>query len=541
MKCPRCNHEWDVRQSPCPRCNLYLRVSGRPRSTNSLAPAKEAPMNNAVLSASSSERTAQLRSGPLLESADDRSAQPSSSALFNESQRSRFPTTDRLNVKKTLQPIPQDEASTLSFPKNSSMWEWPVADAGNTASTLSPSKVASLWGLSTAEIANETFVLGRRNSTSLWDWPTSNTSADIQPLTPGTLLHHNRYNLQKNLRRREWPLGVVESVWSAVDTHFTKSGVYIYELDIPQDASHEVQAIPYTATKVFTSIGRHPHILALRDVFRENGRSFFVFEPIQGLSLATLMQRNGGSLSEQEMIACCIQIADLLDICSQQSPPLIHGNIRPEFIMRKTADSQYVLINFSVALAGGLAQVVADMEKVAFSPYKATQLISGKVDGRSDLSALLATVHYTITGRQFSDTSTLAATTAISPLFRTLLSKGLSKQLHQRYQKPSDLYQDLLALRSRYGNMSPALRGVIGEQNLEFFTPIAPTMPKENRSTTSQVPTQPLKEQPEHAFLVPVSQELPPFKEGHDILNAILWFTVMLLGLASLLINRLLS
>jgi serine/threonine protein kinase len=413
MKCPRCNYEWDVRLSLCPRCNL--------------------------------------------------------------------------NLKKTTSPI-RNEAHTLSL-----------------------QKAAAIQGS-----------------------PASGAQADMQQLLPGVLLHRDRYGLQKTFRRREWPLGIVETIWSAADTRFTRSSVVIYELNVPNDAPKETHAIPYVATKIFTSVGQHPHILALRDVFREKGRSFFVFEPIYGLSLLSLMRRSSGKLPEQEVITCCLQIADLLDVCSQQSLPLIHANIRAEYIVKKPTDSQHVLTNFSVALAGGLAQIMADMAKVSFSPYNTTEPIRGKIDGQTDLSALLTTAHYAATGRQLSGTNALGAGSDLSPGFRAILLKGLGITLHRGYQKPSELYQDLLALRSEYRGTSPSLRKATGEQGSQSFAPTV-QVPKQSKPKDFIAPIQPIAEQPERTLLVPLPEELPLLKEGHDMRNAILWFVGMLLCLVILL------
>jgi hypothetical protein len=438
MQCPRCSYEWDVRQGPCPRCNLYLHVPGFRGSTKPQAPVKASPLDRSVPS----------------------------------------PSTGGLNPNRVISSLPGASALRLS------------------------------------------------SSVGLGE------QAEMQPLLPGTLLHRDRYSLQKKLHKREWPLGIVEVIWAAFDTRFAKSPVVIYELSLPHDLPKEVQAIPYTATKVFTSIGRNAHILPLRDVFGEQGRSFFVFESVDGLPLVRLLFNNDGKLPEAEVITCCLQMVELLDVCSQQSPPLIHGNIRPEYIVKRSTDSQYVLTNFSVALAGGLAQIVTAMESVSASVHNPHMQMREKMDGRSDLYALLATAHYAVTGYWLSDTgmeanssSMVGAGSVLSSQLRVLLLKGLRVPLHQRYQKPSELYQDLLVLHLGYETQSSPKRSFAPTRQATMSTSTDAIVSGQSRDASLESRT----------LLVPLQEELPPLKEVNDLRNAVWWFVGMLMCLVLLL------
>ena len=486
MKCPRCNYEWDVRQGPCPRCSLQKRVPGlHSRSASRLVPLRASPSES---SPANGDRTAQVRSSYLQEPASDSLLQSLFAMPSDRPQSSRFPlpSTGKLDPKQSIVPLPSD-ASVLSVQQ----------------------------ALSTLHVSS------------------SEEQTNLQPLLSGTPLHRDRYILQKNLHEQEWPLGIVETIWSAFDTRIAKSLVLIYELSISNDAPKKVQDIPYTATKSFTSIGRNIHVLPLRDVFSDKGRSFFVFEPVDGLSLLTLMFNSGRKLPEKEVVACCLQMVELLQVCLHQSPPLVHGNIRPEFIVRKSIDSQYVLTNFSVALAGGLAQIVAELEESADSPSFPHMLMRGKMDGRTDLYALLATAHYAVTGYWLSDINSMATGSDLSPQFRAILLKGLRSSLQQRYQSPSELYQDLLALYSAYQKGSGSQFFAVGERSTQ---PVAPTMEvAKNELADFIVPRQPIEEPPAQSFLMPLPEELPPLKEAHDFRNAVLWFAGMLFCLVILL------
>jgi hypothetical protein len=314
----------------------------------------------------------------------------------------------------------------------------------------------------------------------------------------------------------------------------------IYQLEVPDDAPQEVQIIPYTATKIFTSIGRGTRLAVLKDVFSEKGHSFFVFEALEGLPLSTLLSNNGGKLPEQEAVAFCLHIVELLNICSQQSPPLVHGNIRPEYIVKRFADSQYTLTNFSVALAGGLADIMDNMHNRPLSPHSTRELMREKIDTRTDLHSLLEIVHYTLMGWKAADISTIEAEASLSPQLRALLAKGLLAPAHQRYQNPAQLYQDLLTLHNIYNRTALLLHSSVEKSNTQN-TPLNSSIKEEgialspsilrdinSESQAKDVITPTRETQRELPLLVPQPDELPLLKYAPDMRNAILWFAGML-------------
>jgi hypothetical protein len=486
VQCPRCSYDWDVRQGPCPHCNLYLRVPGL----------QEAAKRQTQMNVSQPEG-----SGTPFP-ASDSPVRPNYALKLhgNKWTQSRIPVP--------LLKAPGSLSSNLS----SSDKMAPVqSDKPNRSSLASPSGAGSLLSLDVQE--------------------------DVQPLLPGTLLHRNHYCLEKKLHKKEWPLGIIETIWGASDARSTNSLVIIHELSLPNALPKEAQAIPYTATKVFTSIGRNAHMLPLRNVFSEKGRSFFVFESIDGLSLVKLLFKSDGRLPERDVIACCLQMVDLLERCSQQSPPLIHGNIRPEYIVRRSTDSQYVLTNFSVALAGGLAQIVGNDGKGS--------LLDRKADVRTDLCALLNVAHYTATGYWLSDTgadanstSMVGAGSLLSSQFRVILLKGLRTPWPQRYQTPAELYQDLMVLHEKDKKLSSPsssseLSFVTNEPFISHYTPKMQVT--QNTAADALISDQPMKKLLESTLLVPLPEELPPLQEVNDMRNAVMWFTGTFLCLLVLL------
>ncbi|GAC1348483.1 MAG: hypothetical protein NVSMB27_16420 [Ktedonobacteraceae bacterium] len=384
----------------------------------------------------------------------------------------------------------------------------------------------------------------QNNSTRNGMRPQAQGSDTRQP-GPGTILRNGRYRLQELQERQEWLGGVYESMWIAQDAQRGASQVMICELMLPDNGSVVMQSTLRTATIALTSVGRHPHIPTLWDAFSDRGRNFFVFEPIEGESLLNRMRRTGRAMSEQDVIECCLQMTEVLELLAQQSPPLVHGLIRPEHIMVVRSGSQYVLANFSIVLAGGATQFVSGMERTRLSVYTAPEFVRGVIDGRSDLFALMATAYHAVTGSMPTGVSgsipqAQRLNPNVSPQFDAILSKGLRPIASQRYQRASELRQDLLAMRSVSGTLVPGQRleqpfqrvsdgaqnGQIGQKFEQSTTPrVADSVAQ---ALQSLAPADDFEEQ---KLLLPRPEELPPLEERNDRLYAALWLCAILVCL----------
>lgn len=275
---------------------------------------------------------------------------------------------------------------------------------------------------------------------------------NVGPLLPGVLLRGGRYRLQEMLRRHDWASGMFEATWVGKDAQRNGSQVMICELVLPDNTSATTQSILRTATMSLASIGRHPHIPALWDAFSDQERNFFVFEPVEGESLLSRLRRSGRGVPEEEIIECCLQMTEVLELLAQHNPPIVHGLIRPEYIILARSNAQFVLINFSVVLAGGATQFVTDMDRSLLSPYTAPEFVRGGIDVRTDMYSLLASAYHAATGSipDVINGNVLPARQVnnLSAEFDAILTKGLHAIPGQRYQRPSELRQDLLIARS---------------------------------------------------------------------------------------------
>src|SRR5206468_2975732 len=120
--------------------------------------------------------------------------------------------------------------------------------------------------------------------------------------------------------------------------------------------------------------------------------------------------------------------------------------------------------HFSVVLAGGATQFVSGIDRTRLSPYAASEFVRGVIDVRSDLYALMATAYHVVSGSMPTGVSgsipqAQRLNPNISAQFDAILGRGLRPIASQRYQRPSELRQDLLAMRSVSGKLVPGSAG----------------------------------------------------------------------------------
>ncbi|HEY6542238.1 MAG TPA: hypothetical protein VIZ18_14945, partial [Ktedonobacteraceae bacterium] len=364
--------------------------------------------------------------------------------------------------------------------------------------------------------------------------------SNTRPLIPGAQLRGNRYRLQELVERQDWLSGVFEAAWIGRDSQRGGQQVVICEIALPDTASVMSQSILRTATMALANVGRHPRIPSLWDAFSDQGRSFFVFEPVEGDSLLQRLRFTGRPLPEQEVIECCLQMTEVLDLLSQQSPQMVPGLIRPEHIVAGRNGAQYSLTNFSVVLAGGATQFVVGMERNRLSPYTAPEFVRGVVDVRTDMYSLIATAYHAVTGTVPSGISgsipqAQRINHTISSEFDAILTKGLRSIANQRYQRPSELRQDLLALRSVSGSLVSSGNNPMAAQPVAAAPSYAPAQParenpqaqfaRQNQANYMPLPISIASDEveSERVFLLPKPEDLPPMKPADDRLSAALW------------------
>ncbi len=143
----------------------------------------------------------------------------------------------------------------------------------------------------------------------------------------------------------------------------------------------------------------HPGIPKVTDFFREGGKVYFVMDFVDGQTLKSILDRNGGRpLDMPTVLRWGIQICDVLTYLHSQIPPIIFRDIKPSNLIRRP-DGTVSMIDFGIArrVRQGASSDTIVFGSPGYAPPE--QYGQGQTEPRSDIYALGATLHHLLTGR----------------------------------------------------------------------------------------------------------------------------------------------
>jgi len=138
----------------------------------------------------------------------------------------------------------------------------------------------------------------------------------------------------------------------------------------------------------------HQSIARVQDHFVESGRHYLVMQHVDGVDLYRLVLQQGRQ-SSQTTLALLLQLANALQHMHQQSPPIIHRDIRPEVLILRPSGT-LVITEFGTA-RDTTSEFTATINGV--HPYAAPEQFKGKPCPRSDVYSLGAIGFYLLTGK----------------------------------------------------------------------------------------------------------------------------------------------
>ncbi|MCB9912467.1 MAG: serine/threonine protein kinase [Planctomycetes bacterium] len=208
----------------------------------------------------------------------------------------------------------------------------------------------------------------------------------------------------------------------------------------------------------------HPAIIAPIDMGQlPDGRWWYAMELVEGISLAERIDERG-PLSERDALRMFLPLADALQHLHEVG--VVHRDVKPANILIDPRE-RALLADLGLAFARdepsltGSGGVLGTPHYV--SPEQARD--SSKVDARSDIWSLGATLYHAVTGRPpFSGNSVAEVFSAVlqdplvdprrfapdlSSSFVLVLRACLTRDLDHRYQEPKDLKADLQRLLER--------------------------------------------------------------------------------------------
>jgi tRNA A-37 threonylcarbamoyl transferase component Bud32 len=246
---------------------------------------------------------------------------------------------------------------------------------------------------------------GERNRTSAVpgtarSGSTGKLRRQAKQLDPGTMLY-SRYEIVRRIGG-----GGMGAVYLAKDKNLGDQPRAVKEMiqSNIDESQHEKAINDFKRESMLLASLEHPSIPTIYDYFYDDnaGRFYLVMKFISGGDfLARLRNAPGGRVDEKTVTDWACQVADVLEYLHRRPTPIIYRDLKPANLMIDGASGRVMLIDF------GIARWVTTQEKgvtaVGTMGYAPPELFSGKVEPRSDIYSLGATMFHLLTGSDPQD------------------------------------------------------------------------------------------------------------------------------------------
>ena len=204
-------------------------------------------------------------------------------------------------------------------------------------------------------------------------------------LPPDTLINQ-RYEILRQVGQ-----GGMGAVYEAVDTrlghHVALKQTLVADPQFAHAFEREARLLAYL---------QHPGLPRVTDYFTDATGQFLVMDFIPGADLANLIKERQGPFPLNTVYVWANQLLDVLDYLHNQTPPVLHRDIKPQNL-KPSPRGQLILLDFGLA-KGALWQtrMTAGGSVMGYTPaYAPMEQIQGVgTDARSDLYAVGATLYY---------------------------------------------------------------------------------------------------------------------------------------------------
>jgi len=300
---------------------------------------------------------------------------------------------------------------------------------------------ASLGGISTGDVQAPVKHTTKKGNTG-------GRQPTVKQLDPGSVLNA-RYEIVRRIGG-----GGMGAVYLAKDRNLGDAPRAVKEMvEAHLDPTQHEKAIgDFKRESLLLTSLEHPSIPTIYDYFydEELGRFYLVMKFIAGGDLSSrLRSAPGGRIDERTVADWGMQAADVLEYLHSRPKPIIYRDLKPANLMIDGNTGRIMLIDF------GIARWVKQEEKgvtaVGTMGYAPPELFGGRVEPRSDVYSLGATLFHLLTGSDPQDNPLLIFDFQKNPRPRQI-TPSMSSEMEQILMrsveyKPEDRFASAGAMR----------------------------------------------------------------------------------------------
>ena len=360
----------------------------------------------------------------------------------------------------TKHPVASNESNEVKESQESRDFSGDSAGAAATRSAASPAPESSDTAKPSAESSEGSKVSGDLSGgSSTGEFPvqakhtvkkgnTGGHQPTVKQLDPGSVLNA-RYEIVRRIGG-----GGMGAVYLAKDRNLGDAPRAVKEMvEAHLDpALHEKAIGDFKRESLLLTSLEHPSIPTIYDYFYDEslGRFYLVMKFISGGDLASRLRNAPGSKIDEKTVADWgMQTADVLEYLHSRPKPIIYRDLKPANLMIDGNTGRIMVIDF------GIARWVKQEEKgvtaVGTMGYAPPELFGGRVEPRSDVYSLGATMFHLLTGSDPQDNPLLIFDFAKNPRPRQI-APSISSEMEQILMraveyKPEDRFVSAGAMR----------------------------------------------------------------------------------------------